>query len=105
MTSYLTYSNIIQQKETILRIAAFEWDEWNIEHIEKHSVTPQEAEEACYNQPVIRRTKDALYFVYGQTDAGRYLFIVIRYKSDGLVYVITARPMTKNEQKYYRKRR
>lgn len=86
-----------------MQIAGIEWDDWNIEHINRHSVTPQEVEEACYNQPIIRRTKDGLYLVYGQTDAGRYLFIVARYKPKGIVYVITARPMTNNEQRYYRK--
>ena len=87
-------------------IAGFEWNDWNIEHISAgHNVTPQEVEEACFNQPITRRSKDGLYIVYGLTDAGRYLFIVIRYKAEGRVYVITARPMTKNEQKYYRKRR
>ena len=88
-----------------MRIISFEWDGWNIEHIDKHSVTPQEVEEACYNQPVVRRSEGGLYLVYGQTDSGRYLFIVVRHKSKGMVYVITARPMAKNEQRYYRKRR
>lgn len=88
-----------------LRIANFEWNEWNVEHIAKHSVTPQEVEEVCYNQPITRRTKDGLYIIYGQSDAGRYLFIIISYKPKGVVYVITARAMTDNEQRYYRKRR
>lgn len=86
-------------------IAGFEWNDWNIEHIAKYSVTPQEVEEACYNQSISRRTKDGLYIIYGQSDAGRYLFIVVSYKSGGRVYVITARPMTNNEQRYYHKRR
>lgn len=88
-----------------MHIRGFEWIDWNIEHIAKHSVTPQEAEEACYNQPIIRKTKDSLYLVYGQTDAGRYLFIVVNCKSKDIVYVITARAMTKNEQRYYQRRR
>ncbi len=86
-------------------ITGFEWNEWDIEHITKHNVTPQEVEEACYNQPISRRTKDGLYIVYGQSDAGRYLFIVVRYKASGLIYVITARTMNRNEQRYYHKQR
>ena len=88
-----------------MRIAGFEWNEWNIEHIVNHSVTPQEVEEACYNQSISRKTKDNLYLVYGQTDAGRYLFIVIRYKVKATAYVITARAMSETEKRYYRKRR
>lgn len=98
-------TNVKYHKECELRIAGFEWNDWNIEHIDKHGVTPQETEEACYNQPVSRKAKQRLYILYGQTDAGRYLFIVFRYISGDIVYVITARTMTKNEQKYYRKRR
>ncbi|MBU0694029.1 MAG: BrnT family toxin [Candidatus Omnitrophica bacterium] len=88
-----------------MRIKGFDWNRWNIEHIDRHSVTPQEVEEACYNQPISRKTKNGLYIVYGQTDAGRYLFIVVRYNPQGIVYVITARIMTKKEQIYYHKRR
>lgn len=86
-------------------IKGFEWNERNIEHIDRHGVTPQEVEEACYNQPISRKTRNNLCLIYGQTDAGRYLFIVARRDSQGVVYVITARTMIKSEQKYYQKRR
>ena len=88
-----------------MKIREFEWNDWNIEHIGRHSVTPQEVEEACFNQPICRRARQSLYLVYGQSDAGRYLFIVLRYKSKGIVYAITARPMSENEERYYRKER
>ena len=88
-----------------MQISGFEWSEWNIEHIAKHSVTPQEVEEACFNQPISRKAKDGLYIIYGQTDAGRYMFIVVRYQAENVVYVVTARTMNKTEQQYYRKQR
>ena len=88
-----------------MQIKSFEWRESNLEHILKHGVTPQEVEESCYNQPICRKTKNELYLIYGQTDAGRYLFSVVRYQYKGLVYVITARTMNKSEQKYYSKKR
>ncbi len=88
-----------------MQINNFDWDEWNVEHVIKHNVTPQEVEEACYNQSLNRKTKGGLYISYGQTDAGRYLFVILRYKGGGKIYVVTARSMTENEQRYYRKRR
>ncbi len=88
-----------------MRISGFKWDDWNVEHIDKHSVAPKEAEEACYNQPFIRRGRDGLYLIYSQTDAGRYLFIVIRPETEDMVYVITARAMTAGERRYYQRER
>ena len=88
-----------------MRIEEFEWNNWNIEHIAKHAVSSQEVEEACYRRPLIKKSKDGLYLVYGQTYTGRYLLIVLKYKSQSLVYVITAREMTRSEQKLFLSRR
>ena len=86
-----------------MRINEFQWDNWNIEHIAKHAVNSQEVEEACYRKPLIKKSKDGLYIVYGQTHAGRYLFIVIKYNPQGLVYTITAREMTQSERRLFHK--
>ena len=88
-----------------MRIEEFEWDTWNTEHIARHAVNSREVEEACYRRPLIKKSKDELYIVYGQTYAGRYLFIVIDYKSQNTVYVVTARDMTQAEQRFFAKRR
>ena len=85
-----------------MRINEFEWDSWNIEHIARHAVRSQEVEEACYRKPLIKRSKDGLYIVYGQTFSGRYLFIVIKY-DQGMIYTVTAREMTRSEQKMFHK--
>jgi uncharacterized DUF497 family protein len=88
-----------------LHINDFIWNEWNINHIARHGVTPQEVEEACFNQPLCRKTKSNLYLIYSQTDAGRYLLIVLRLNPSNIAYPITARAMTDSEQKYYRQER
>ena len=88
-----------------MRISGFNWDEWNIHHIAQHNVTPQEVEEASFNQSICRKTKGGLYLIYGQSDAGRYLFTVIRLQHQQIAYVITSRNMTAAEQNYYRKER
>ena len=88
-----------------MKITEFEWDEWNTEHMAKHAVSCEETEEACYHRPLIKKSKDGRHLVYGQTYAGRYLLIVIRYKFKGLVRVITARDMTQSEQRFFLHRR
>jgi len=94
-----------------VRIDELIWDEWNVEHIAGHNVEPEEVEEICYGRHLARRAGSGKYGqtryrVYGQTHAGRYLFIVLdrREGNEGSFYVVTARDMTEAEKNNYRKR-
>ena len=82
-----------------------DWDDVNIEHIAGHGVIPQEVEEACFNEPLVRKIRKNRYIVYGRNDSGRYLFIVTIYKGKGVVRVITARDMTDSEHRLYNRKR
>jgi len=42
-----------------------------------------------------------VYYVLGQTHAGRYVFCVVIQFPDGKGYPVTARAMTDNEQRRY----
>jgi uncharacterized DUF497 family protein len=85
------------------------WPEDRIEHIARHGVTPEEVGEVCFGKPLVLRTKsqgeNPVYYVLGQTDAGRYLFCVVIRFPDGKGYPVTAREMTANEKRRYRKRK
>jgi uncharacterized DUF497 family protein len=89
----------------ILEAAAFQWDDWNVEHIARHRVTPQEAEEVIDDDPLILKSEDGKYLAYGQSYAGRYLLVVFVWKPGQIIRVISARDMTRAEKKRYRKRR
>jgi uncharacterized protein len=82
------------------------WPNERIEHIARHGVTPEEVEEVCFGKSWVRRAKSAgknpVYYVLGQTEAGRYLFCVIIRFPDGNGYPVTAR-MTAKEKRRYRK--
>ena len=82
------------------------WPEDRIEHISRHGVTPEEVEETCFGRPLILRArsegKNPVYYVLGQTAAGRYLFCMVISFPDGRGYPITARPMTDREKRRYR---
>lgn len=55
--------------------------------------------------PTCSKSRQGTRLAYGQTVAGRYLLVVLRVKSEGMVRCITARPMTTKEKRYYRQRR
>ena len=90
-----------------MKIYEFIWDSDRIEHIARHNVTPDEVEEVCFGVSLVLKAKsegeNPIYYVLGQTDAGRYLFCVVIQFPDGKGYPVTARPMTDNERKRYQK--
>ncbi|MCE5237673.1 hypothetical protein LLH23_04190 [bacterium] len=63
-----------------------------------------EVDEVLGNRPYVRRGRDALYYVLGQTEAGRYLLIVLRDLGAGRARVVTAREMTPPERRAYQRR-
>jgi uncharacterized DUF497 family protein len=89
-----------------MQIDAFVWPEDRIDHIARHGVTPEEVEEVCRRRPLVRRAKsqgeNPVYYVFGQTDAGRYLFCVVIRFPNSIGYPVTARPMTEKEKRRYR---
>ena len=83
---------------------SFQWDQYNIAHIAEHQVAPEEAEEACYHKPLIFKSRLERYYVFGRTDSGRYLTVIIALNNNGQVRVITARDMSDAErQRFYRR--
>ncbi len=84
-------------------ITEFEWDEGNAGKNLAHNVEDAEAEEAFFNRTKLRRSGDR-YFLYGETDAGRRLFIVFVWTGPGRARVISAREMTRAERRYYERK-
>ena len=67
-----------------------------------HRVTFDEVSEVCFSaRKHVRRGREGLYKVFGQTKAGRYLLVVIAQHPDSW-YVVTARDMTESERRSYR---
>ena len=89
------------------RISSIRWTEESISHIARHGVHPAEVEETCFNEeepPYIRSGRDDLHYVFGKTDSGRFLFVVVKFIRGGEVKVVTAREMNTWERGYFRKR-
>jgi uncharacterized DUF497 family protein len=85
----------------------FDWDDGNVDHLARHGVTPDEAEEALLDP---RRIGASPYntmteprsAVIGATEDGRVLFVVLT-RREGDVRVIAARDATSKERRRYRR--
>lgn len=86
-----------------MRFSEFEWDEANTEHIARHQVTPEEAEEVFGGQYMIRKTREERYIALGQTEEGRYLAVVFARKGNK-VRIITARNMDDKERYLFKRK-
>jgi len=81
------------------------WDDWNVEHVGRHSVKPEEVEEVSFSEPFITRARGRTLRAIGQTQAGRYLTVILAPRGRGSYYPVTAREASEGEQRLYRKRR
>jgi uncharacterized DUF497 family protein len=88
-------------------VTGFEWDDGNRDkNWDKHQVSNGECEEVFFNLPLllkpdpIHSQAEDRYYVLGQTNAGRRLFISFTIRGEN-IRVISAREMSKRERNYY----
>lgn len=87
-----------------MRILRLIWDEWNLDHIAKHNVTPEEVEQVCKDKHLANKWKNKTYRVIGQTKDGRYLTIFLAPRLRQSYYPVTARDSTLGEKRAYKKK-
>jgi uncharacterized DUF497 family protein len=87
----------------------FDWDESNtVKNWERHRVTPEEAEDVFFHEPLVVRgdirhsTSERRYRAIGRTSRGRLLFIAFTVRRK-LIRVISARDMNRREAEEYRR--
>lgn len=87
----------------MLYIEALEIDDHILEKIEsKHDIEFHEIEEACFNEDHhVRRGREELYKIFSQTEAGRYIIVVLADRGSGVWKVVTSRNMTDSERQLY----
>ena len=88
-------------------ISGFDWDSGNRDkNWQKHGVTTSECEQVFFNLPIlfqpdpVHSKTEPRYFMLGQTDSERYLFIAFTTRSDK-IRVISARDMSRKETEIY----
>jgi uncharacterized DUF497 family protein len=86
----------------------FNWDDANALKIwDLHHVTPEEAEDVFFNEPLVVRSdvrhsrREKRYYALGHTAPGRRLFVVFTIRRK-LIRVISARDMNRNERERYK---
>jgi uncharacterized DUF497 family protein len=95
--------------ETPSGCTGFEWDRGNLNKSWiKHGVSPFEAEEVFFNQPLVvagdpgHSQSEKRFYALGKTDRSRSLFVCFTVRKS-LIRVISARNMSRKEKEEYRR--
>ena len=98
-----------QRNDPLDACTGFEWDEGNAhKNWVRHQVTPEEAEDVFFNDPLIVRSdvrhskQEKRYYALGQTTGGRHLFVAFTIRRSN-VRVISVRDMNRKEKDAYAK--
>lgn len=96
-------------EELLTNCTGFDWDEGNLlKNWEKHAVSGAECEQIFFNRPLVAEPDathsggEIRYYVLGQTDSGRQLFLVFTVRGQ-LIRVISAREMSRKERREFEK--
>ena len=73
------------------------------EHIARHHVTGDEAEEIALGTKVALRTRNRRYALIGQTAGGRYLKVIVAPRGGGLYGLVTAMAASDSERRLYQR--
>ena len=94
-----------------MRISEVVWTESDVGHIARHGVTPTEVEEVLAAGPLWRRgrrhpeTRQESLLALSQTEAGRYLVVVLSPRALGRARCVTAMEMSSKVRRYYERHR
>ena len=77
------------------------WDAWNVAHIARHQVAPDEVEQVRHGLFVSSATYSGRLRLVGATRRGRMLTVILAPRGRGVFYPVTARPATRKEWRYY----
>lgn len=86
---------------------AFRWDDANIDHIARHGLEPEDAEEALLDPegvraPAYNSGNEKRTGFIGATEAGRILFVVYTYGGDD-IRVVSAFDANVSQKRSYRR--
>ena len=99
--------SIMNDSVSMPEFEGFNWDDGNTDKNWKtHRTTPSESEQVFFNRPLLvaddekHSGKEERYYVFGQTDEGRFLFIAFNVRRKR-IRVISSRDMSRKERKVY----
>ena len=96
-----------EAKDPLAQCIGFDWDESNSQkNWDLHRVTPEEAEDTFFNEPLVVRSDvrnskgEKRYLALGRTSRGRNLFVSFTIRRH-LIRVISVRDMNRRESLSY----
>ena len=82
----------------------FDWDDANLQHIARHGIAPEEAEDTIRIEPLEADLEELggehRVLCFGRTRTGRLLSVLYTERR-GKIRVVTAYEMTKRQQRLY----
>lgn len=95
-----------------MNVKYIHWAPDRINHIARHGISPEEVEEAAFDNFNIvqtlkkakRNPKEKIYRLLGRANNGKLLVFIFIYEGRGVAYPVTAREMTPAERRYYLER-
>jgi uncharacterized DUF497 family protein len=79
------------------------WDNWNIEHIARHNVLPEEVEDICQTNPQTESANKGRIRVTGVTSKGRIISAFLDPEpKPASYYTVSARDASKKERQSYK---
>ncbi|HSW88537.1 MAG TPA: hypothetical protein VLG12_05235 [Candidatus Saccharimonadales bacterium] len=86
-----------------IKIEKLIWDDWNIAHIARHDIIPEEVEYICKANPQVEEANKGRIRVTSTTEKGRIVSAFLDPESDeGVYYPVSARDASKKEKKQYK---
>jgi hypothetical protein len=79
---------VIKKKHVIKSLI---WDDWNVAHIGRHDVLPNEVEEVCSGNRIEREAYRQRIFLVGTTKTGRILTVILEPGEEQGVYESVAK--------------
>lgn len=83
---------------TRITVKTLIWDDSNVQHIQKHRITPSEVLTAVERFKYHKHTYNKRYMIVGRSGQ-RILSVVIKRKASSTYYVVTARDADKKERR------
>jgi uncharacterized DUF497 family protein len=91
------------------KFTGFDWDAGNsTQNLDKHAVSGEQAEQIFVNAPVkiltdrVHSKIEARFHAFGRTNDSRFLTVAFTVRGS-LIRIISARPMSRKERKFYEK--
>lgn len=83
----------------------FRWNPWNVAHLRRHGIDPEEAEDVVLeaDAPYPTYRGDGKWAVWGPGRGGRYVQVVFILDDDETAFIIHARPLTEREKRRFRR--